>query len=168
MSASLVTFLRPANTTAYGTNDCIGAADVATPANAGNAVLSFLFPGASSDIIITSASLMFEVSSGPAGAHTLHLFAEDPDATLDNAAFALSSARDLGIYRGSIALGTPAALGSVMYCQADGINKHLEFAGSFSRSANARVGLYGKLVTAAGWTPGSGTRVRIRLNAVRA
>ncbi len=158
-SKSTVTVKRPANTTAYGNGDVVGYADVATAANAGSAILEFPQVGPIAGFIkIDSASLLIDAASIPAGMTTFRLYLYDaaPTAILDNAAWDLPAADRRG-FVGYIDLGTVLDLGSTLYVQANNIGHRVKL-------AKASSSLYGLLVTAAGYTPGSGQVYSVTLH----
>lgn len=143
------TVTRPANTTAYTAGDVVGATAAA-----------ITFPDMAStigrDIIITSASLRIDVSAIPAGmtSFRLHLYsATPPSALADNAAWDLPSG-DRASYLGYIDLGSPADMGSTLYCQVDSINKQI-------RLASSETAVYGYLVTNGAFTPAANSEVYV-------
>lgn len=152
---------RPANTTAYTAADVIGVADSGTPANAGSAIHEFAGIGPKGGHVrLTASTLRVNLSAVTSGmtSFALHLYNAAPTAILDNAAFDLPSG-DRAAYLGSIALGTPADLGSTLFIANDAINKHVKLApGSTS--------LYALLVTAGAYTPTSGEVFAVTLSAV--
>lgn len=154
-----VPITRPANVTPYTANDVIGIADVATPANAGSAILEFLNAGNVGGFVrINSADLRIDLIAIPGGmaAFTLHLYDDAPDAVLDNAPWDLLSAGDRSKYLGSITL-TPLDMGSTLFGQLDNIAKQVKL-------KDGSTSLFGVLVTAGGYTPASGGTQQIRLN----
>lgn len=158
---STKTFTRPENTTAYTGGDVVGVADTGTPANAGSAIHEFTNIGSKGGHIrITASTLRVNLSAVTSGmtSFTLHLYNASPTAILDNAAFDLPSG-DRSAYLGSIALGTPADLGSTLFIANDAINKHVKLA------ANS-TSLYALLVTAGGYTPSSAEGFSVTLSAV--
>lgn len=146
--AATVTITRPANVTAYTAGDVVGGAiTIATGMTSAQRVM------------ITSVDLMPQIASIPAGmtSFTLHLYSvTPPSAIADNGAFDLPSG-DRTSYLGSISVGTPADLGSTLYCQTDGVNRPVQMVGSAS--------IFGYLVTAAGYTPANNSEVyQLRLH----
>jgi hypothetical protein len=108
--------------------------------------------------MITDASLRIDVTSVPAGMTSFRLYLYDatPGSALgDNGAWDLPSG-DRSAFHGYVDLGTPVDLGSTLYVQATGINKKFKL-------AEGATALYGYLVTAAGFTPGSGDVFTVRL-----
>lgn len=154
-------FSRPANTTAYTAGDVVGAADLTTPANAGSAVLIFKCQTQERRSgVILSASLDIDAAAIPGGmtSFTLHLYKGEPDARLDNAAWAKSSANDKAAYIGFLSLGSPAVNGSTLWVEADGINRPIQAAALYGNSV-----FWGELVTVGGYTPASGTAFTVTL-----
>lgn len=143
---SQVTVTRPANTTAYTAGDVVGGA--------------ITFPDMGStigrDVVITTASLRIDVSAIPAGmtSFRLHLYSVTPPSALaDNAAWDLP-AGDRASYLGYIDVGSPADVGSTLYCQVDQVNKQL-------RLGSAETSLYGYLVTNGAFTPAGNSEVYV-------
>lgn len=131
------TVTRPANTTAYTAGDVVGGA------------IRFLeiSPGGGSpiDLFVTSASLRVNVTAVPTGMTSFRLYLYDgkpPSDIADNSAFAFASG-DRAAYRGYVDLGSPAVVGSHLYCQADQFNKQVRLSDA----------LWGYLVTNGGYTP---------------
>lgn len=156
---SAVTITRPANTTAYTALDVVGQADEDVAANAGSAILEFLNAGDAGGFAkINSADIRVDLAAIPASMTTmlLHLYDAAPDAVLDNAAFALSSAGDRGKYLGSITF-TPADLGATLWHSVDAVNKQVKL-------ADGSTSLFGVLQTTGGYTPTSGEVIRVSLN----
>jgi hypothetical protein len=84
----------------------------------------------------------------------LHLYRETPPSALaDNAAWDLPSG-DRAAYRGYIDLGSPADVGSTLFCQVDQINKHVKL-------HSGETSLYGYLVTNGGFTPAANSEVYV-------
>lgn len=133
--SAALTITRPANTTAYTAGDVVGGA------------LTFPTMGPSGGrVIITTAQLELDIAAIPTGmtSFTLYLYSVTPPSALaDNAAWDLPSG-DRAAFLGSIALGSPADLGSTLYVETSNINKQLKLAGT---------SLFGYLVTAGGFTP---------------
>lgn len=154
-----VTVTRPANVTAYTAGDMIGQADVATPANAGDAILKFSDLGNPGGTVkIVGADLQVQLAAVPAGmgAFTLHLYDAAPDAKLDNGVWAFASANDRARYLGSIAVGAPAVLGATLFVENNAVAKQVKLAAGSSD-------LYGVLVSAGGYTPTSSEVYKLRL-----
>lgn len=146
--ACTVTITRPANTTAYSAGDVLGGAlTIATGMTSAQRIM------------ICSVDLMPNITAIPAGmtSFTLHLYsATPPSAIADNGAFDLPSG-DRSVYLGSISVGTPADLGSTLYCQTDGVNRPVQMVGSAS--------IFGYLVTVGGFTPAANSEVyQLRLH----
>lgn len=152
-----VTITRPSNTTGYTAGDVLGQADTGTPANAGNAILSF--EGVPARAVIESMTLRIDLSSITSGMTTfrLHLYSASPTAILDNAAWDLV-AGDRAAYQGFIEV-TPADMGATLWAQFDGVNK---------RVATPSGVLYGLLQTVGAYTPASGTVHVVTLKVVAA
>lgn len=153
-----VAFARTADTTAYTALDVIG---IDAAGSAGNAIQTFALIGPSAGgIIITGADLMYEAASIPSGMTNLvlHLFDTSPTAILDNAAFVLG-ATDTGKYLGNINLGAPAVVGQVLFTEANGLGKEVKL-------AVASTSIYGIIQTVGGFTPASGTLIKVRLHTV--
>ena len=152
-----LTLTRTADANAYTAGDVIGSST-----SSGGAVLTFDGFGPASDIrlMLTSARLLWEVSSIPSGATSfrLHLYNGSPASALaDNAAWDLGSA-DWTAYKGYIDLGTPVDVGSACFVQADILNHMFGI-----NTGN----IYGYLVTNGGYTPGSADKMLITLEAVQ-
>lgn len=145
------TITRPANTTAYAAGDVLGATAAA---------ISFIgLPAgptraSGGDLFITSVDLRIHVSAIPAGmtSFRLHLYdATPPSALADNAAWDLPSG-DRANYIGYIDLGTPADVGSTLYCRADAVNAQIRVGST---------GVFGYLVTNGGFTPAGNSEVYV-------
>jgi len=148
--AITVGVIRPSNTTSYTAGDAVGAT---------SAIWEFPLIGtAGSQIVITDSILHFDLSAVPAGmtSFTLHLFSSSPTAIADNAAWTLATAQAL-IYLGSINLGTPVDLGSVLLVEQTSLNKVVKLAST---------SLFGLVVTAGAYAGASATPIQITLNAV--
>lgn len=138
------TVTRPANTTAYTAGDVVGGV--------------IPFPGFGdkygTDALITSASLRIDVSAIPSGmtSFRLHLYGVTPPSALaDNAAWDLPSG-DRDSYLGYVDLGSPADVGSTLYCQVDQVNRQLQL-------GSGEVTLFGYLVTNGAFTPAGNSEV---------
>jgi hypothetical protein len=144
---------RPSNTTAYTAGDVVGATA---------AVIEFTNIGpAGGQIMLTSADVRIDVSAIPSGmtSERWHLYtATPPSALADNAVWDLPSGDRAG-YIGYIDLGSPADLGSTLFAQVDGINKHVKLA------ANS-TSLFAYRVTNGAYTPGSGDVSTLTLRAI--
>lgn len=151
---STVTLTRTADTSAYTANDVLGSATGST------AALEFTTIGASGgDIMITSAELEIDASAVISGetSYRLYLYSVTPPSALgDNAAWDLPSG-DRSSFLGYIDLGTPVDLGSTLWVQTDGINKHVKLSGT---------SLFGYLVTNSAYTPTSARVHKITLHSV--
>jgi phage tail sheath gpL-like len=132
--------------------------------NAGSAIMSFdMKAPKGSQVLITDVNLQWHVSSLPSGASTfrLHLYNASPDAVLDNAAWDLSSAGDLGKYLGYVELVTPQDLGSTLYSANSNVNKLVKLA------ADSQT-LYGVLQTVGAYTPTSAAVYKTEIQALAA
>ena len=138
-----VTVTRPANVTIYSAGDVVGGA------------ISFPAIGpAGGEIQVISTDLRADIAAVPAGMTTmrLHLYnVTPPSAIADNGVWDLPSG-DRASYLGFIDLGTPADLGSTVYCQADNIQKRIKL-------ASGETAVYGYLVSAGGFTPAANSEV---------
>lgn len=147
------TITRPSNGTPYNAGDVVGATAAA---------IEFTNIGPSGgQIMLTSVDLRYDVAAIPSGmtSNRLHLYSVTPPSALaDNAVWDLPSGDRAG-YIGYIDLGSPADVGSTLFCQVDGINKHCKLA------ANA-TSIFGYLVTNGAYTPGSGDVLAVTLRAV--
>lgn len=158
-----LTITRPSNTTAYSGGDVIGVPDATVAANAGSAIHTLSGIGPVDGFVkITDVSLLVKKSSIPSGmtTFTLHLYDTSPTAILDNAAWDLP-AGDTGYYLGSIAISQIVDLGSNLYIENTGLSKIVKLAGGVNC-------LYAQLVTAGGYTPGSGDVAILSVTAVDA
>jgi hypothetical protein len=146
-----VSATRPADTTAYTANDVVGPTAAA---------LTFASVGVSgAATLITCAQLEIDVSAIPSGMTNFRLYLYNvtpPSALADNAAWDLPSG-DRSSFLGYIDLGTPADLGSTLYCEVTNINKQIKLA-----SAN----VYGYLVTNGAYTPNSASVYTVTLHTV--
>jgi hypothetical protein len=146
-----VSATRPADTTAYTANDVVGPTAAA---------LTFATVGVSgATTMITGAQLEIDVSAIPSGMTNFRLYLYNvtpPSALADNAAWDLPSG-DRASFLGYIDLGTPADLGSTLYCEVTNINKQMKLS-----SAN----VYGYLVTNGAYTPNSASVYTITLHTV--
>lgn len=151
---SHVSLTRTSDTNAYTGGDVLGAATGST------AALTFNNVGAAGrDCIITSARFSYDASSVPSGmtSFRLYLYSITPPSALgDNAAWDLPSG-DRASFLGYIELGSPVDVGSTLYVEANGINKQIHPVGT---------SIYGYLVTVGGYTPASGTTMRLSLHTI--
>jgi hypothetical protein len=136
---SQITVTRPANATAYTAGDVVGGA--------------FQFAGLpnAAGLLITSADLGIDVAAIPAGMTSFryHLYNKTPaSAIADNAAWDLPSG-DRANYLGYIDVGSPADLGSTLYCRVDQVNM----------STVTGDGIWGYMVTNGGFTPAGNSEV---------
>lgn len=136
------TVTRPANVTPYTAGDVVGGAIPFTEAGPFG-----------QNALITSASLRIDVAAIPAGmtSFRLHLYSVTPPSALaDNAVWDLPSG-DRDAYLGFVDLGSPADLGSTLFCQVDGVNKQIRLGSSGS--------VFGYLVTNGAFTPAGNSEV---------
>lgn len=136
------TVTRPANTTPYTAGDVVGGA---IPLSAFNGT---------GDALITSCDLRIDVSAIPAGmtSFRLHLYRDSPPSAIaDNAAWDLPSG-DRAYYSGYIDLGSPADLGSTLFCEVEQVNKQIRLTGT---------AMYGYLVTNGAFTPAANSEVYV-------
>lgn len=140
-----VLITRPANTTAYATDDAIG--DVG-----GSAIIEFpglVFPGTA--FLVMSATLEYHVAAIPtSAAFRLELYNAAPAAIADNAAWSLI-AGDRGKHVGTITFDTIVDRVDTLKIDMDKINKLVKAGSSQS--------LWGILVAAAGFTPAGNSEV---------
>lgn len=147
---------RPANATPYTAGDVVGPST-----DAGGAILT-LSPGGGNGSLfkLEGSEMRVDLASVPAGmtSFRLHLYsATPPSALADNAAWTMP-AGDAALYLGYVDLGTPVDIGDVLYVQTTGLSKTVRL------GENAT--LFAYLVTAAGYTPASGTTMFIAANCI--
>lgn len=157
---SAVSITRPTNTTNYSANQAVGP----STASAG-AVLQFNNIGSpGQEIILTTVSLLYGATSVPSGmtSFSLALYSKTPPSALaDGAAWTLASG-DLPFFLGTVALGTPVALGSTsLYILTTQLNQQVTMPGL------ATGGFFAYLITAGSFTPGSGDVIKVTLHAVQ-
>lgn len=131
------TVTRAANTTAYTAGDVVGG------------VITFSVPSGK-HLLITTADLRINIGSIPSGmgSFRLHLYrVTPPSAYVDNDAWDLPSG-DRSAYIGYVDIGAPIDLGSTLFSQADGVNKHVYVNGGVSA-------IYGYMQTTGAYTPAS-------------
>ena len=134
--ASIVSITRPANITAYTAGDVVG----------GALSITSIGPGGSSPIMITTVQLELDIAAVPVGMTGFRLYLYNvtpPSAVADNGVFTLP-AGDRASFLGFIDINSPLALGATCYIENANINKQLKLTGT---------GLFGYLVTTAGYTP---------------
>lgn len=153
---SVVTFVRPGDTTAYAIGDVIG-----TSAGSALHTLSGIGP-TGGHVFVQSASLFVGNTSVPSGmgAFRVHLYNAAPSGMTDNAPFDLTSA-DRDKYMGFIDLPTPSDLGSILYAQAD-------YVGRLVRLSAGSPNIVCQLETRAAYTPASGTTYELRMSTLEA
>lgn len=150
--ASSVTITRVNDTNAYAAGDVIGPATGSTAAR----TFSKVAPSGGGAVLIRSTTLEIDASAVIVSetSYTLHLYSDVPPSALgDNVAWDLP-AGDRGTYLGSLALGTPADIGSSLFIAVDGINKAIVLPGE---------NLYAYLVTVGGYTPTASRVFRIKI-----
>lgn len=129
------TVTRPANTDVYTAGDVVGG------------LITFSVPSGK-HLLVTSCDLRINIASVPSGmgSFRLHLYRTSPgSAYADNAAWDLPSG-DRTAYIGYIDYGAPIDMGSTLFSQADGVNKHVYVNGGVSA-------IYGYLQTTGAYTP---------------
>lgn len=131
---SQLTITRPANVTPYTAGDVLGGA--------------FQFPGIpfSADVMLTTADLRPQITAIPTGmtSFRVHLYNQTPlSAIADNGVWDLP-AGDVASYLGYIDVGSPADVGSTLFCQVDQINHQV---------TTGAAGLWAYIVTNGGFTP---------------
>lgn len=140
------TVTRAANTTAYTAGDVVGG------------VIEFPQIGNfTNHILITSVDLRINISAIPSGmgSFRLHLYNSSPtSAYVDNDAWDLPSG-DRAAYIGYIDIGGPIDMGSTLFSQADGVNKHVMLGGG------APCTLYGYLQTTGAYTPAANSEIYV-------
>lgn len=151
---STISVTRPSNTTAYTAGDVVGATA---------ATITFTSIGiASSHLLVTSATLLWETTAVIAGMSSFRLHLYDvtpPSALADNAVWDLP-AGDRSSYLGYIDMGIPVDFGSSLYQQTDNVNKQIRLGASTS--------VFGYLVSNSAYTPASASVYRIALHTVSA
>jgi hypothetical protein len=146
------TVTRPANATPYNAGDVVG-----------GAIAFYGMSNAAGAILITSADLRIDVAAIPAGMTSFRIplySVTPPSALADNAPWDLP-AGDRPYYLGYIDVGSPADMGSTLFCQVEQVNKQIYFGGTGA--------LYGYLVTNGAFTPAGNSEVYTpRLHAMEA
>lgn len=149
VSKRSATFTRPADTDAYAAADIVGA-------TAATVSFANVASRAGAEVRIFASELQINVAAIPSGmtSFTLYLYDAAPASdAADNAAFDLVSG-DRSSFLGSLALGTPADLGSTLYIRAT----------QDLRIRAASTSLYAYLVTAGAFTPGSEDVFKVTLH----
>lgn len=139
---SVVTVTRPANATPYTANDVVG----------GALTITVIGP-VSKPVILTTLFLEPQIAAIPAGMTSFRLYlysVTPPSAIADNAAWDLP-AGDRASFLGYVDLGSPADLGSTLFCQAPQQNLQTKLGASTS--------LFAYLVTNGGFTPAGNSEV---------
>jgi hypothetical protein len=134
------TVTRPANATPYTAGDVVGGAFQFTDMPKGVGLL------------LTSATMAIGATAIPSGMTSFrwHLYsATPPSAIADNVAWDLTTA-DVPFYLGYIDVGSPADLGTNLFCQVDGVNKAV---------LSRRSGIWAYMVTNGGFTPAANSEV---------
>jgi hypothetical protein len=153
---SIVSFVRPGDTTSYTAGDVIGT-------SAGSAIHTLSGVGPSGGfVLVQNASLFIGNTSVPAGmgAFRLHFYSANPSGIADNAAFNVQSA-DVAVYMGYADLPTPQDLGSTLYTQTEYVGRQLKL-------ASGQTSLFAELETRGAYTPASGTTYEIRVSTLEA
>lgn len=137
----------------YAAGDVVGGPSLLT-----TAAITFTNIGVAGEVVrITGSRLAIGLAAIPTtmSSFKLHLYnITPPSALLDNAAWDLP-AGDVASYCGSIALGTPADLGSTLYIATSNINLDVQM--------GATNNLYGYLVTTDIYEPAISTLMGITL-----
>jgi len=140
--SSVVSFTRPANTTAYTAGDVIGT-------GAGNDAIHTLANIGSSGgyVVVQSIELVLGIAAVPSGmtSFRVHFYDSSPNAAADNSVFDVASA-DRAKYLGYIDLPAPVDLGSTCFTQID-------YPGKLFKLASASTSLFCELQTIGGFTP---------------
>ena len=151
-SSPVVTFTRPANTTAYLAGDVVG--------STGSAIHTATSAGVAGALIqVQSASLIVNKTSVPSGmtSFRLHLWESSPTAIADNAPFSAAAA-DRAKYRGFIDLPAIAAVGGgFLGTLADYVGRPVRL---------TTTSFFFNLQTIGAYTPASGTEYIVRFNCV--
>ncbi len=153
---SIVSFIRPGDTTSYTAGDVIGT-------SAGSAIHTLSGVGPSGGfVLVQNASLFIGNTSVPAGmgAFRLHFYSANPSGIADNAAFNVQGA-DVAVYMGYADLPTPQDLGSTLYTQTEYVGRQLKL-------ASGQTSLFAELETRGAYTPASGTTYEIRVSTLEA
>lgn len=151
-SSPVVTFTRPADTTAYTANDVIGSTSTAIHGATSAGVAGAL-------IQIQSISLVVNLTAVPSGmtSFRVHLWESSPTAIADNAAFSAAAA-DRAKYRGFYDLPTIAAVGGgFLWTHADYVGRPIRL---------TTTGFFFNLQTIGAFTPASETEYSVRFNCV--
>lgn len=153
---SVISFVRPGDTTAYTAGDVVG-----TSAGSALHTLSGIGPSGGY-VLIQSAALFIGNTSVPAGmgAFRVHLYSSAPSGIADNAAFDLTSA-DRDKYMGYVDISTPLDIGSTLYAQAD-------YPGRLIKLASGSTSLVCQLETRGAYTPASGSSYELRMSTLEA
>lgn len=147
--SSSVAITRPADTTAYTANDCVGGAQT----------FSSIGPSGGKAVMITGAELLIEASAIISGEsnYRLHLYSvTPPGAYSDNTAWDLPSG-DRASYLGFVDLGAISDMGSTLYAQAT-IQKPVKLAGT---------SVFGYLVTLNAYTPTASRVYNVKLHTMK-
>ena len=152
---SVVSFTRPADTTAYAAGDVVGSGT--------SAVHQLTLAGpAGGYVLVQSVGLMIANAAVPSGmgGFRVHFYSAQPGAAADNAAFDLVSG-DRAAYLGSVDQPTPQDLGSTLWAQTD-------YAGRMLKLAAASTTLWCEIETRGAYTPASGTAYELRVATLEA
>jgi len=152
---SIVSFIRPGDTTGYTAGDVIGSSDTAIH------TLSGIGPSGG-HVLVQNVFLSIGASSVPAGmgAFRLHFYSASPSGIADNAAFDLQSG-EVASYMGYAELPTPQDFGSTLYSQAEYVGRQLKL-------ASGQTSVLAELETRGAYTPASGTTYEIRVATLEA
>lgn len=148
---AVASFNRPGDTTAYSSGD------VVAPSGIGYVVFSGLTsPGG--DVYITNASIAMGRNTVPAGmgSFRVHFYSNTPSGLSDNGAFLLA-ASDISNYQGYTEILSPIALGEYIYRANETVNLQPAL-------ASGQSSLYAVIQAINGWTPASGTNIRLSIS----
>ena len=167
-NASLVSQVRPNNTTAYTAGDVVGGAIGGAGSVAGSAIIPFTFPNLSTafanggEFLLTSVEMDRQVAAVVSGetTYSLYLFSAPPvTKLLDNDPFAMAIAGDLPLFLDvitGITLVVPTG-SAFIYGRIDGINHQ------YTLKSNV---IYGYLMTVGGYTPVANTVLDIKIHGI--
>jgi hypothetical protein len=130
-------------TTAYATSDCVGASGA-------NAALDLGVVGQSGgQILITSVELEIDATAliASESSYNLYLYNVTPPSAINDSSPFTLGATDRSAFLGKISFPTPAVEGvttASLYCYLDGVNKHVQLAGTH---------LFAYLTSLGGYTP---------------
>ena len=152
---SIVSFVRPGDTTGYTAGDVVG------PSGSAIHTLSGVGPSGGF-VLVQSVSMFINNTSVPSGmgAFRLHFYSSSPSGIADNAAFTLNSG-DTNSYMGFADISTPLDLGNTLYTQTDYVGRQLKL-------ASGQTSVFAQLETRNAYTPASGTAYEIRVSTLEA